>query len=178
MLTRIGVVVIGRDEGVRLTRCLESARGDHRTLVYVDSGSSDGSAAAAREHGAHVVELERSAPFTAARARNAGLMRLLEMDPQTEWVQFVDGDCEVQPAWWQAVAAWLPGDASIAVLCGRRRERAPRASVYNLLAIPVAAGVFYKSLGWSLRPEVSALLMSFSSIIVALNAVSLRRAKI
>jgi Cu2+-exporting ATPase len=52
------------------------------------------------------------------------------------------------------------------------------ASVYNLLAIPVAAGVFYRSLGWSLRPEVSALLMSVSSIIVALNAVSLRRAKI
>jgi P-type Cu2+ transporter len=52
------------------------------------------------------------------------------------------------------------------------------ASVYNLLAIPVAAGVFYPSLGWSLRPEVSALLMSVSSIIVALNAVSLRRAKL
>ncbi len=52
------------------------------------------------------------------------------------------------------------------------------ASVYNLLAIPVAAGVFYNSLGWSLRPEVSALLMSASSIIVAVNAVSLRRAKI
>ncbi|HMU62439.1 MAG TPA: HAD-IC family P-type ATPase, partial [Gemmatimonadales bacterium] len=52
------------------------------------------------------------------------------------------------------------------------------ASVYNLLAIPVAAGVFYNSLGWSLRPEVSALLMSASSIIVALNAVSLRREEI
>jgi Cu2+-exporting ATPase len=52
------------------------------------------------------------------------------------------------------------------------------ASVYNLLAIPVAAGVFYRSLGWSLRPEVSALLMSLSSIIVALNAVSLRRTEI
>jgi Cu2+-exporting ATPase len=49
------------------------------------------------------------------------------------------------------------------------------ASVYNLLAIPVAAGVFYSSLGWSLRPEVSALLMSASSIIVATNAVMLRR---
>ncbi len=52
------------------------------------------------------------------------------------------------------------------------------ASVYNLLAIPVAAGAFYSTLGWSLRPEVSALLMSVSSIIVALNAVSLRRARI
>ena len=52
------------------------------------------------------------------------------------------------------------------------------ASVYNVLAIPVAAGALYPSLGWSLRPEVSALLMSASSIIVAVNAVSLRRARI
>ncbi|HZI99506.1 MAG TPA: copper-translocating P-type ATPase [Gemmatimonadaceae bacterium] len=52
------------------------------------------------------------------------------------------------------------------------------ASVYNLLAIPVAAGAFYTTLGWSLRPEVSALLMSMSSIIVALNAVSLRATKL
>jgi P-type Cu2+ transporter len=52
------------------------------------------------------------------------------------------------------------------------------ASVYNVLAIPVAAGALYPSLGWSLRPEIAALLMSASSIIVALNAVSLRRARI
>ncbi len=51
------------------------------------------------------------------------------------------------------------------------------ASVYNVLAIPVAAGAFYSSLGWSLRPEVSALLMSASSIFVALNAVMLRRSE-
>lgn len=48
------------------------------------------------------------------------------------------------------------------------------AAFYNLLAIPVAAGVFYTSLGWSLRPEISALLMSVSSIIVATNAVLLK----
>ncbi len=49
------------------------------------------------------------------------------------------------------------------------------AAIYNLLAIPVAAGVFYSSLGWSLRPEIAALLMSASSIIVATNAVLLKR---
>ena len=49
------------------------------------------------------------------------------------------------------------------------------AAIYNLLAIPVAAGVFYNSLGWSLRPEIAALLMSASSIIVATNAVLLKR---
>jgi Cu2+-exporting ATPase len=49
------------------------------------------------------------------------------------------------------------------------------ASVYNVLAIPVAAGVLFPSLGIELRPEWSALLMSASSIIVATNAVSLKR---
>ncbi len=60
----------------------------------------------------------------------------------------------------------------------KMRQNLAWASVYNLLAIPVAAGVFYSRFGWSLRPEISALLMSLSSIIVALNAVSLRRARI
>jgi P-type Cu2+ transporter len=49
------------------------------------------------------------------------------------------------------------------------------ASIYNILAIPVAAGVLYPSLGIVLRPEWSALLMSVSSIIVAVNAVLLKR---
>jgi Cu2+-exporting ATPase len=60
----------------------------------------------------------------------------------------------------------------------KMRQNLAWASVYNLIAIPVAAGAFYSRFGWSLRPEVSALLMSLSSIIVALNAVSLRRARI
>ena len=49
------------------------------------------------------------------------------------------------------------------------------AAIYNILAIPVAAGVFYNSFGLSLRPEIAALLMSASSIIVATNAVLLKR---
>lgn len=51
------------------------------------------------------------------------------------------------------------------------------ASIYNLLAIPVAAGVLYPNFGISLRPEFAALLMSISSIIVATNAVLLNRAE-
>jgi Cu2+-exporting ATPase len=49
------------------------------------------------------------------------------------------------------------------------------ASIYNLLAIPVAAGVLYPAYGIMLRPEWSALLMSVSSIVVATNAVLLKR---
>lgn len=51
------------------------------------------------------------------------------------------------------------------------------ASIYNLLAIPVAAGVLYPKFGIELRPEFAALLMSVSSIIVATNAVLLNRAE-
>jgi Cu2+-exporting ATPase len=43
------------------------------------------------------------------------------------------------------------------------------------MAIPAAAGVLFPSAGIELRPEWSALLMSASSIIVAINAVSLKR---
>ena len=51
------------------------------------------------------------------------------------------------------------------------------ASGYNILAIPVAAGILYPGYGIVLRPEISALLMSASSIIVATNAVLLKRAE-
>jgi len=76
-----------------------------------------------------------------------------------------------------------PADIVLAIRLSKATVRKMKqnlawATVYNLLAIPIAAGVFYPSLGWSLRPEVSALLMSASSILVALNAVSLRRARI
>ena len=51
------------------------------------------------------------------------------------------------------------------------------ASFYNIIAIPVAAGILYPGFGISLRPEISALLMSASSIIVATNAVLLKGAE-
>jgi len=57
----------------------------------------------------------------------------------------------------------------------KMRQNLAWASVYNILAIPVAAGVLYPAFGLMLRPEWSALLMSLSSIIVAINAVLLRR---
>ena len=49
------------------------------------------------------------------------------------------------------------------------------ASVYNVLAIPIAAGALFPAFGIELRPEWAALLMSISSIIVVTNAVLLKR---
>ena len=126
----IDAVVIGRNEGARLTACLRSLQGRVRRLVYVDSGSTDGSVAAARALGAEVVALDMSVGFTAARARNAGLAVL---DHPT-FVQFVDGDCEVQPEWFDAALAGFAAHPAAVVVCGRRRERFPQASIYNRLA--------------------------------------------
>jgi len=130
---RVGLVAIGRNEGERLRRCLESARQQLQRLVYVDSGSTDGSVALAKSLGAEVVELDLTKRFTAARARNAGYQRLLEVDPQLAYVQFVDGDCELSPGWVEQALAFAQAHPAAAVVAGRRRERFPEASVYNRL---------------------------------------------
>jgi hypothetical protein len=87
----------------------------------------------AEERGALVVELDRAVPFTAARARNAGFARLREAAPDLELVQFVDGDCEVVAGWLERAESELAAGADLAVVCGRRRERYPQASIYNRL---------------------------------------------
>ncbi len=130
---RLGCVVIGRNEGERLRRCLESLRGRTNRLVYVDSGSTDGSVALARSFGADVVEIELSTPFTAARARNAGYRALREAEPDLDFVQFVDGDCAVTPGWLESAAKYLADNPKVGVVCGRRREIRPEASLYNEL---------------------------------------------
>lgn len=128
----IAAIVIGRNEGERLVKCLASLTGA-APLIYVDSGSSDGSVNAARAAGAEVVELDLSIPFTAARARNEGLNRLNSLDSDGDYVQFIDGDCELRDGWLEAAVAAIEADERIAIVCGRRRERFPEASRWNRL---------------------------------------------
>jgi GT2 family glycosyltransferase len=116
-----------------LRACLNSVVGADRIVVYVDSGSTDGSRTVAQDLGARVVELDCSVPFTAARARNRGFEELLAMQSNLELVQFVDGDCEVDALWLPQAEAALDANPNVAVVCGRRRERYPDASIYNRL---------------------------------------------
>lgn len=132
VLRNVGLVAIGRNEGARLVRCLESVRSVPKR-VYVDSGSTDGSVAAATAQGVSVVELPMPPNFTAARARNAGLARLLAEDPGLEFVQMIDGDCQMQPGWPASGLAALRKDPRLAVVYGRLRERFPQSSIYNAL---------------------------------------------
>lgn len=133
MGSSLGIVAIGRNEGSRLQRCLQSALRETARVVYVDSGSTDGSQAMAQAAGASVVTLNTQVGFTAARARNAGFLELqLSQDPP-EFVHFVDGDCELFPGWVERALALMQTDQQLAVVCGRNRERHPDASPYNRL---------------------------------------------
>lgn len=125
----LAVVLIGRNEGARLEASLASLEG--RRVVYVDSGSTDGSVAVARAAGAEVVTLDPATPFTAARARHEGFEALGETPPDV--VQFIDGDCMVVPGWIEAGLAALQDDARLGLVTGWRSEIAPETSVYNAL---------------------------------------------
>ena len=124
----VSVVVIGRNEGERLRSCLASVRelayGGGTELIYVDSGSSDGSVGVAEEFGARVVALRPERP-TAALARNAGWTIA-----EGEFVLFLDGDTVVAPGF---VAGAVPefGVEEVGVVWGHRRELHPERSVYN-----------------------------------------------
>ena len=133
MPTRVAVVIIGRNEGDRLLRCLQSLTEQVTQLVYVDSGSADDSVNLARSMGAEVVALDMTIPFTAARARNEGFERMRKLYPYAEYVQFVDGDCEVIATWLESAVTFLDAQPDVAAVCGRRRERYPNKTTYNML---------------------------------------------
>jgi GT2 family glycosyltransferase len=129
----MAVVVIGRNEGKRLGEGLRSAQATGLPVVYVDSGSSDGSPAIARELGVMVLELDPSRPFSAARARNEGLNVLLKQDPDLQYVVFLDGDCVLDLGFPGAASSLLDEQGDVAIVTGHLSERSPDASIYNRL---------------------------------------------
>lgn len=131
-LSNFGAVAIGRNEGNKLIACLQSlARAS--PIVYVDSASTDSSVKFATDRGVDTVELDLSIPFTAARARNAGFARLLQIRSDLKYVQFIDGDCELSAQWPDRAISFLENRPDVAAVCGRLRERHPDRSVYNWL---------------------------------------------
>ena len=132
-LSDVGAVVIGRNEGNRLRRCLLSLLQSEVPIVYVDSGSTDGSRELARYLGVTLVDLDCTSPFTAARARNAGMNELLRCYPKLRFIQFVDGDCEVCSDWLNVARDLLLEDSERAIVCGSLSERNPEKSIYNRL---------------------------------------------
>jgi len=129
----LAAVVIGRNEGERLIACLRSIRSIVSCIVYVDSGSTDGSSQAAEQLGIRTLQLDPRLPFTAARARNEGFALVRQLRPDIQLIQFVDGDCELADGWLTAAAEFMKKRSDVALICGRRRERYGSASIYNKL---------------------------------------------
>ena len=129
--SKIGVVIIGRNEGQRLINCLNSVNPKLNKVVYVDSNSTDNSVERAKKIGADVIDLDMSKPFSAARARNTGWKHLVEQNPDLKYIQFIDGDCELQPNWLTKAEDFLTQNKEYAIVCGRRRERFPEKTFYN-----------------------------------------------
>jgi len=138
----VAIVAIGRNEGERLKSCLRSVANRARTVVYVDSGSVDGSPQYAASMNCHVVELDPSQPFSAARARNEGFACLMEHAPDVPFVQFVDGDCDLVEGWLEHGVSALTERPDVGIVCGHVRELYPEATVYNKLC----------DLGWLQTP--------------------------
>jgi glycosyltransferase involved in cell wall biosynthesis len=132
-MNRIALIAIGRNEGERLKRCLHSLHNAAETIIYVDSGSTDGSREFATKMGAHLVDLDTSSGFTMARARNAGLEKVRTLSSPVNFIHFIDGDCELAEHWIETAMKTLSSRPDIAVVCGRRRERHPEHSLYNRL---------------------------------------------
>jgi cellulose synthase/poly-beta-1,6-N-acetylglucosamine synthase-like glycosyltransferase len=125
----VSIVVIGRNEGIRIAQCLESVQAmvrDNFTieLIYVDSGSVDASVALAAERGASVIALKPKHP-TAALGRNTGWRAA-----NGSVILFLDGDTILHPRFVADCLAEFRVP-EVAVVWGHRRELYPERSLYN-----------------------------------------------
>jgi glycosyltransferase involved in cell wall biosynthesis len=126
----LSIVVIGRNEGQRLVRCLQSVQsirglvGDVE-LLYVDSGSTDGSFQTAESYGAKSILLNTDRP-TAALGRETGWR-----NASSDFILFLDGDTVLHPDFPVKALDAITSDATIAAVWGRLREIHPEQSLYN-----------------------------------------------
>jgi len=129
----VGIVIIGRNEGNRLTACFDSLHSVEVSIAYVDSGSTDNSVSIAKQYTQHIVELDSDKPFSAARARNEGFAELIKEHLRIKYIQFIDGDCTLSPGWIEAAAHALNANPRLAAVNGHLLEKDPDHSVYNQL---------------------------------------------
>ncbi|MFL6720873.1 MAG: glycosyltransferase [Sphingomonas sp.] len=130
---RITGVVIGRNEGQRLEPSLASVQAAGIPLVYVDSGSTDGSPARAEALGVPVLRLDPARPFSAARARNEGLAEAMRLSPGAQFAMFLDGDCILDRAFPFEALGTFDSNPDCAIVTGHLTEQSPHASVYHRL---------------------------------------------
>jgi len=143
LLENTAVVIIGRNEGDRLDKCIKSVlKSGAKYIIYVDSHSNDGSVALAKGLNVDVVELDNEKPLSAARARNEGVDSLMALSSSIDYIHFIDGDCELDVNWLPKAIVALNNLKDVAVVCGRLREKHREQTIFNKLS----------DIGWYIPP--------------------------
>lgn len=130
-LLKLSVVIIGRNEGERLVRCIQSVQAmagitaAEMEIIYVDSDSTDNSVQRAQELGVEVLQVSPTRP-SAATGRNAGWQAA-----KAEYVLFLDGDTILNANFAISALSYLQADETIAIVWGHRRELYPQHSIYQ-----------------------------------------------
>ena len=124
LVNLIGVVVIGRNEGDRLKRCLNSLKEKYPKVaaVYVDSLSGDNSLQTAKSMGYDSISIGNEVAPSAALGRNTGAQYLINKYPQLELIQFLDGDSEICENWLETSGNFLAVNQDIGIVSGVKSE--------------------------------------------------------
>jgi len=130
---KIGIVIIGRNEGERLILCLESVIKAKISCIYVDSQSIDNSVFEAESRNVRTIVLDESVPINASRARNSGFQALVDEHPGLEYIHFIDADCELDPKWLEHCLLEFERSKFTAVVCGRLHEKYKNKNIYTRL---------------------------------------------
>jgi len=125
-MNRLSACLITLNEEDNLPRALASLNGIVDEIVVVDSGSTDGTASIAREHGAAFFErawtsYSEQKNFAAAQAQN-------------DWILSVDADEELSSALQTSLLAW--------------KKRAPQRSIYEMARKTWYLGAWIEHSGW------------------------------
>jgi len=150
----LSAALIVRDEGHHLAECLASLRGIADEIVVVDTGSTDDSAAIARDHGARVLEHAWTGSFS--EARNFGLSHTLG-----RWVLYLDADERVRPG--------LDRERVLA-----RLQQADEVALRILLRPFVHATPFFEYRLWRNDPEIRFTGLIHEQVVDAIQAVAAR----
>ncbi len=130
-LNKLGIIFIGRNEGERILKAVESFPASSASVIYVDSGSTDGSVDLIISKGINVHSLSPEKPFTAARGRKEGAEIMLKEYPDVRWIQFIDGDCALDPLWCDIGVEYLQSHDEVGIVCGILVEEKPELSHFN-----------------------------------------------
>jgi len=131
--SNVGVVVIGRNEAVRLQSTLQAVVRADVPLIYVDSQSKDKSVELAKSLDINVLVLSEDKPINASRARNEGARLLMEKFPQLNYLQFLDGDTTLDREWLAVAFKHLESNPDIGFVCGQLREKDRDKNIYRRL---------------------------------------------